>query len=181
MVFAAFLRGINVGGHRKVEMARLKKTFEGLGFRSVKTLIASGNVVFEAGAANPAALTRKIQMAIHQDFGFEVQVLLRDSAEMKKLVKSIPAGWVNDSGIKCDVMLLWDGADRKEVLKEIPFDPALEEVRYVPGAVLWCIPRKRLPRSKMGRLVGTKLHQQMTVRNPNTIRKIGQLMDQTAA
>ncbi|HYQ86023.1 MAG TPA: DUF1697 domain-containing protein, partial [Bacteroidota bacterium] len=46
--YAAFLRGINVGGHKPVRMSDLEKAFGQLGFRNVKTVLASGNVLFEA-------------------------------------------------------------------------------------------------------------------------------------
>ena len=49
----AFLRGINVGGHKKVPMAALKKAFEAMGFRDVRTVLASGNVIFEAPGKDP--------------------------------------------------------------------------------------------------------------------------------
>ena len=47
MTYVALLRGINVGGNNKVEMARLKKVFESLGFINVRTYINSGNVIFD--------------------------------------------------------------------------------------------------------------------------------------
>ena len=46
--WAALLKGVNVGGNRKLPMAELKLFLEGLGFADVKTLLASGNVVFTA-------------------------------------------------------------------------------------------------------------------------------------
>ena len=46
--YAAFLRGINVGGHTIIKMGELRKVFESLGFWNVKTVLASGNVLFEA-------------------------------------------------------------------------------------------------------------------------------------
>lgn len=53
--YIAFLRAINVGGHT-VKMDRLREIFEALGFSNVETFIASGNVVFETTARDPAAL-----------------------------------------------------------------------------------------------------------------------------
>jgi uncharacterized protein (DUF1697 family) len=95
---------------------------------------------------------------------------------MGKLVKAIPSSWVNDKNIKCDVMFLWDEADNKNILKQLPFNPAIEDVKYVPGAVLWRIDRDKAAQSRMFKIAGTKLHQLMTVRNPNTVRKIYELM-----
>ena len=58
--YLAFLRAINVGGHT-VKMDALRHIFESLGFTSVETFIASGNVIFEAGQQDPAALEKAIE------------------------------------------------------------------------------------------------------------------------
>lgn len=176
ITYVALLRGINVGGSNKVEMAKLKQTFERLSFAGVKTFIASGNVIFRAGEQDPARLVKKIESAIKADFGMPIKVLLRDQKSMGRLVKAIPASWVNDKAMKCDVMFLWQEVNNKAVLKQLPFDPALEDVLYVPGAVIWRIDRDKATKSRMFKIVGTKLHQQMTIRNPNTVRKLYALM-----
>src|SRR5579864_4267617 len=67
--YAAFLRGINIGG-RRVKMTALQKAFESLGFTDVKTYIASGNVVFAARVQSGAALRTKIEQKLRTQFGF---------------------------------------------------------------------------------------------------------------
>ncbi len=176
MTYVALLRGINVGGNRKVEMAKLKQTFEGLGFDNVKTFIASGNVVFRSESTNGANLTKKIEQAIEKNFGFSVDTLLRNFPAIEKLVKSIPKAWVNDKDTKCDVMFLWQDADSPKVLKQLSYDRAVEDVKYFPGAIVWRIDRDKASKSKMLRIAGTKLYKQLTIRNPNTVRKIYDLM-----
>jgi uncharacterized protein (DUF1697 family) len=176
ITYVALLRGINVGGNNQVEMAKLKQTFERLGLANVKTFIASGNVIFRTEEQDPAILTRKIESAIKADFEMPIRVVLRDQKSMGQLVKAIPSSWVNDKEMKCDVMFLWEQVDNKAVLKQLPFDPTIEDVKYVPGAVIWRIDRVQVAKSRMLKIVGTKLHQQMTVRNPNTVRKLYELM-----
>src|SRR4029077_19756102 len=51
--YVAFLRGINVGGNRVLKMDDLRKAFESLGFKDVKTVLASGNVMFDAPRSTP--------------------------------------------------------------------------------------------------------------------------------
>jgi uncharacterized protein (DUF1697 family) len=176
MVFVALLRGINVGGHRKVEMSKLKTVFEKSGFTDVKTYINSGNVIFATTLTDKTNLVSKIEKSIQNEFGFEVAILLRNLPEMKKLVGSIPEKWINDKQIKCDVMFLWPAVDSRKILKELDYDPKIEDVKYFQGAVVWRIDRKLAPKSKMFKLAGGKLHKQMTTRNPNTVRKLYQLM-----
>lgn len=176
MTYVALLRGINVGGNRKVEMARLKLTFEKLGFTNVKTFINSGNVIFRTDASDEAELTKQIETAIEKDFGFAVNVLLRSLDEIAALVQAIPKNWVNDSVMKCDVMFLWQGLDSPKVLEQIPSKPELEDVRYFPGAVLWRVDRDKITRGRVLRIIGTDVYKQLTVRNANTVRKLYSLM-----
>ena len=61
--YIAMLRGINIGPSKRVEMARLRKMFESLGFKQVRTYIQSGNVVFE-GRGAASGLTAKIDKAM---------------------------------------------------------------------------------------------------------------------
>ncbi len=56
-VCVAMLRGINVGGHKRIKMEQLRKSFEALGFERVKTYIQSGNVVFNTAKVSPAGLS----------------------------------------------------------------------------------------------------------------------------
>jgi len=56
--YVAFLRGINVGGHRRIKMAELRQAFESSGFQKVKTLLATGNVVFESPKTDAQSLTQ---------------------------------------------------------------------------------------------------------------------------
>jgi uncharacterized protein (DUF1697 family) len=87
--YVALLRGINVGG-RTIKMDALREMFASLGYRNVKTLLASGNVVFEGGTASPDAVKTKIERAIAAEFGYQVHILLRSEKEIAALMKSAP-------------------------------------------------------------------------------------------
>ena len=88
--YVAFLRGINVGGHKTVKMDELKKAFEQLGFQNVKTLLASGNIVFDAAKQNQKTLSEKISEKLERTFGHEIGVIIRSVEEIKSLVDSNP-------------------------------------------------------------------------------------------
>ena len=79
--YIALLRGINVGGHR-VTMERLRELFSELGFASVETFIASGNVIFETDESDTAALEKKIEAYLKQALGYEVATFLRTPREL---------------------------------------------------------------------------------------------------
>src|SRR3954469_1096146 len=74
--YIAFLRGINVGGHR-VKMDRLRDLFTALGFSNVATFIASGNVIFEAPATDVTELEERIEAQLERSLGYEVEIFVR--------------------------------------------------------------------------------------------------------
>src|SRR5690348_4972404 len=140
-MFLALLRSVNVGGKNRVEMAKLKGVFESLGFTKTKTFIASGNVLFESPITDHVMLVKKIESALESVFGIHINVLIRDTKSMKDLVNAIPESWANDTETKCDVMFLWKEIDNADVLKQLPYNPEIEDVMYVPGAIIWRIDR----------------------------------------
>ena len=88
--YVAFLRGINVGGHKQIKMAELGRIFKSLGFKNVKTYILSGNVLFETTRTKPEVLIRMIETGLHSALGYEVAIILRTIAELEALMKSDP-------------------------------------------------------------------------------------------
>ena len=87
--YVALLRGINVGGHKKVAMAELRKVFAGMGCEKVRTVLASGNVIFESGT-EPAELTRQIPVTLEKAFGFSIPVLVRPLADIEGILALDP-------------------------------------------------------------------------------------------
>ena len=78
--YVALLRGINVGGTRKLPMARLRAICAELGWTEVQTYIQSGNVAFSA-SGKAAGLEDALERAIAAEFGFEIAVIVRSAAQ----------------------------------------------------------------------------------------------------
>ena len=178
MTYVALLRGINVGGNNRVEMPRLAKTFEQLGFKNVKTYINSGNVIFESEVQQASKLSASIEKAIEQEFGFVVSVIVRDKNNISKVVEALPINWANNTDMKCDVMFLWDEFDTEDTLKQPSIRAELEDVSYVSGAIIWRIERINVNRSGLPKIIGTPLYKKVTIRNCNTVRKLYALMNE---
>jgi uncharacterized protein (DUF1697 family) len=87
-VWVAFLRGINLG-KRQVKMAELRTCLEEAGFTAVKTVVASGNVRFEA-EGKAEAIKGKLETLFDARFGFAVGVVLRSGAELAAMLKQHP-------------------------------------------------------------------------------------------
>ena len=180
MIYVALLRGINVGGKKRVDMKQLKAVFEESGFTSVRTYINSGNVIFSATRRSQGELAAVLEDVIEAHFGFRVKVLVRDLKNIRTVVKALPPA-VDKEDVKCDVMFLWDEVARPSVLKQFQPKPEIDDVRYAGKAVIWCVDVKNVTRSGLMKIAGTVLYKKMTIRNVNTTRKLLVLMEDAPA
>jgi uncharacterized protein (DUF1697 family) len=88
--YVALLRGINVGGAKKVKMEDLRRLVVGLGHEDVQTYLQSGNVVFGSARADLAHVAAGLEKAIADHLGLTVTVLLRTHADLAKVLISNP-------------------------------------------------------------------------------------------
>lgn len=177
MIYVALLRGINVGGKNRVEMSQLKALFQSIDLKKVKTYINSGNVIFESNN-KPADLKASIEDIIKKELGLTIRVLIINRNTISDVIRLTPVDWANDYNMKTDVMFLWQEIDTPSILDKIVVDPEIENVLYVPGALIWNIKRKYASIGNGIKLIKTDLYKQMTVRNINTVRKLNLLMNE---
>jgi uncharacterized protein (DUF1697 family) len=88
--YICLLRGINVGGHKKIKMDALRSMFEDLGFEQVKTYIQSGNVIFRAQPTDSFLMATEIQAKIKEVFTFDVPVMVITQAEAEAVFANNP-------------------------------------------------------------------------------------------
>lgn len=88
--YAAFLRGINMAGNNPIKMDVLRKAFTSLGYKNVKTVLASGNVIFETSASEEKTLADKIATCIKKTFGKDISIIVRSIDDIRKLVDTDP-------------------------------------------------------------------------------------------
>ncbi|UHA73215.1 DUF1697 domain-containing protein [Paenibacillus sp. 481] len=176
MLYVALLRGINVGGKNKIDMKLLKTAFEEAGMENVVTYIHTGNIIFTTDEHSKMQLSHMLEEAIQTNFGLSIKVVIRSDEEFTQMMSSLPASWSNDQQMKSDVLFLWDEIDDESVLDRLVINPEVDTVKYVSGAILWSVDRNHVTKSGMMKLMGTKIYQQVTIRNVNTTRKIVELL-----
>ena len=88
--YVAFLRGVNVGGHKSVRMEELRRRFTSLGFGEVTTFKASGNAVFDSTGESRSAVVRKLESELARLMGGEIRVVLRSMTEQRELADRDP-------------------------------------------------------------------------------------------
>jgi len=176
MVYVALLRGINVGGKNKVDMKRLKATFERVGMKSVVTYINSGNIIFIDEEHRKAEIAELLEKAIAEDFSLNLKVLIRSLPEYDAMMAVLPDSWKNDDRMKGDVLFLGEEIDPEEIKSKLTIKPGIDMVLFAPGAILWAVDKDKVTKSGLFKIVGTDLYKAMTVRNVNTTRKIYGIM-----
>ena len=109
--YISMLRGINVGGHRKVKMDDLKALYENLQLENVTTYIQSGNVVFQSNIQSCKALADLISKQIHQQFQLDVPVIVKSIEEFNDVHENNPFIAQNRDVEKLYVIFLSDNVN----------------------------------------------------------------------
>ncbi|MEO8465547.1 MAG: DUF1697 domain-containing protein [Gammaproteobacteria bacterium] len=89
-VFISMLRAVNVGGTSRIKMELLRAAYEALGFRDVRSLLQSGNVLFRTSIKDSRQLARRIKQELERKFGLEIEVVIRTLPELASIVDRSP-------------------------------------------------------------------------------------------
>ena len=170
--YAAFLRGMNVGGHR-ISNAELRAHFEQLELSDVSTFRASGNVIFADAREPPSELVTRIEAGLATALGYDVPVFLRSAKEILKIAAHQPFAkpLIEASKGKLQVMMLTSrlaAGARKQVLGLASDEDRLafseREMYWLPsGGIL----DSELDFKVVGKLLGSA-----TTRTKNTIEQL---------
>ena len=171
----ALLRGINVGGHRKVGMAALRALFADLGYQDVQTYIQSGNVIFRAYAVSLPDLGA----ALERGLGFPVGVALRSGTEWRQAMADNPYPFQADAdGSKVHLALLNAEPDAEGVASLLAVPRGPDNWTLLGHCLYLDLPngagRTKLDHGTLERRLGV----QVTVRNWKTVEALGALLRQ---
>ncbi len=177
--YAALLRGINVGGSRKVPMAELRTLIEGLGHQDVRTHLQSGQAVFTSDHGDEDALAAELSAAIERHFGFGVDVIVRDHAHLKAVADTcpFPAGTLEPKQLHVTYFSEPVTADR---FAEIDQDAFLPEEFRLGDRVLYLYAPNGLGRSRLAEQLSKPRFNKgvvATTRNWNTVLKLVELTE----
>ncbi|NEB73911.1 DUF1697 domain-containing protein [Streptomyces sp. SID14478] len=179
--YAALLRGINVGGNKKVPMAQLRPLVEDLGYTDVRTYLQSGNVAFAADDGDEETHARRIGAALADAFGFAVDVLVRDHAYLKAVMDACPFPAAELEGKQLHVTY-FSQAVRPERYAAIDLPAYAPEDFRVGDRALYLYAPDGLGRSKLAEQLarpGVNKGLIATSRNWNTVVKMVELTSGT--
>lgn len=167
----ALLRGINVGKAKRVAMADLRRLMEALGHANVRTLLNSGNVVFDARAGTPAAHARAIRAAILEATGVDCEVIVKTAAELAAALAEHPLRAQADDDARLLVLFTQDAAslDALRPLQDADWAPEAFAVG-AHAAWMWCA--QGVIESRVAKAAGKALPSPGTARNRATVEKL---------
>ncbi|MGW8062596.1 DUF1697 domain-containing protein [Streptomyces ziwulingensis] len=176
-MYAALLRGINVGGARKVPMAELRTLLESLGHERVSTYLQSGQAVFASGRRDEDGLAAELALAIEKHFGFTADVIVRDHAYLRDVAEAcpFPAAELEAKQVHVTYFSAPADAGRFEAIDRRDFLP--EEFRLGDRALYLYVP-DGLGRSQLAdALARPRVNKGLiaTTRNWNTVAKLVEL------
>lgn len=175
--YVALLRGINVGGHRKIKMAELRSACEEIGLSDVQTYIQSGNMVFRSLQENAEDLAQSIKAVILKQFGHDVITFVIDSEAFKQVIVNNPFEEREDPDPKkLHVCFLYEEVDTSLEAELQAVESGQDQVVLMPKVLyLYCpdgFGRTKYTDSVIKRILKTS----GTTRNWRTVLKLQEML-----
>lgn len=173
--WVALLRGVNVGGIT-VKSAPLAELFRSLGFSDVKTVLASGNVLFTA-AGEASALKAKIEKALSDAFGYEAWIIIIEQGALRPIIDAYPFDEVDDrqpyvmfASQQASLDALLSFANGRE---DAAANSVAERIEAGDGVIYWEVVRGSSTDSLFAKESSKKRYKETTTtRNLRTLRKL---------
>ncbi|SDQ10739.1 Uncharacterized conserved protein, DUF1697 family [Curtobacterium sp. UNCCL20] len=167
--WVALLRGVNVNGIT-IRSADLAGVFRDLGYDDVRTVLASGNVVFSAEGPLPA-LQSTIEQALRDRFGYDAWIVLVPHDALAAILDGFPFDSAED---RHDYVLFGSDQDAlDDLLADLPLDDTVEQVAPGTGVVYWSCPKGSSTDTAFAKRAGAaRFKRTTTTRNANTLRKL---------
>ncbi len=176
MKAVAFLRAVNVGGTGKIAMAELRALADEIGLGDAKTLLQSGNLVFEGGAKSPAALEKLLEKEVGARLGLKTVFMVRTGKEMAALIARNPfPSEAKKEPARLHVYFLKDDATASAVVALNAAIKGPETVKGEGREIFISFPdgmgNSKLTHAMIEKHLGTRV----TARNWNTVGKLAEM------
>jgi uncharacterized protein (DUF1697 family) len=175
--YVALLYSIVIDQTRRVVMSDLRRLAEDLGHENVRTLVSSGNLVFESSETSIPKLEADLEKSFAAFHGRQVDIIVKSAEEWRTLVASNPFPEESEADPdQVTVRIMRDPADTKLLDFFKPYQTQGERVAIVDGHV-WVHFQGRPSLSKLaGQLTPKRMGGVGTARNWNTVRRLGEMV-----
>lgn len=176
--YVALLRGINVGGHKKVPMVELREVLEKMHFNNVRTLLNSGNVIFTTQQTSTKSLEKTIGETLKTNFGFPIPIIVREASVVQQLIDSRPFDKITVyKDIRLYVTFL--KLSLTEIDLEFPWvseDQSFKIIHFTGTEVVSVLDLSQKKTTDAMKIIEKTFGKDVTTRNWNTVLKIAKLV-----
>ncbi|SOD29341.1 Uncharacterized conserved protein, DUF1697 family [Variovorax sp. YR752] len=168
----ALLRGVNVNGIT-IKSADLKALFVELGFGAVRTVLASGNVLFDTSESDSAALRTRIEQALRKRFGYDAWIVLLTQKTVAEMAAGYPFERIDEERHPY-IVFGSDAAMLDEIVEKAgTVDADVEQLKRGKGVLYWQCPRGESLDTPVAKLLAkTRYKSSTTTRNLRTVEKL---------
>ena len=177
MVHIALLRGINVGRAKRTAMADLRALVEQLGYRDVKTILNSGNIVYTADTSSAQASAKRIEKALLEKLGISSKITGLTAADLATIIGENPLPGATATPSRFLIAIVANPGDLKRVHPLMGQDWGTEKLAVGTRAVYQFSPDGILE-GKLVEAVARALGDAATARNWATLGKIAVVADE---
>lgn len=171
--YIVLLRGINVGGHKKMKMADLRQMLEKSKFEDVETYIQSGNIVLKSSEGDNNKVAQKIKGGIADTFGFDVPTLVKNHDELKSIFDKNPFTKPSDIENKQVYFALLKDVPQPEFVEEFRKNNFLKEKFQLTDTCVYLNYFVKAHEAKISNnFIERKLKVSATTRNYRTMAKL---------
>jgi uncharacterized protein (DUF1697 family) len=180
--YVALLRAINVGGNNKVGMADLREMLGDMGFENAKTLLQSGNAVFQCAKRSETALEAELESATKDRFVVDIDYVVRSSRDVDQVIAKNPFPDAAKTDPSHLVVMFFKSAPSRETLEGVRGAiKGREEIELIGREAFITYPDSIGTSKFTGNVIEKKFGVRGTARNWNTVLKLRDLVSATEA
>lgn len=152
-------------------MADVKACLEKSGLQNVKTVLQSGNVIFESNETDVSSLKGQIEVALTKTFNYPAKAQVLSADNLRKIIDNYPFGRAGAS--QHDYVIFMENGLENGIVKEDYKLAKDEKVRAGTGVVYWRVDKGSTLKSNFAKLLAKPQYKDFnTNRNLNTLRKL---------
>ena len=174
----ALLRGVNVGGHKRIAMSDLRRFVTNLGFDDVRSLLQSGNLVFRGGSQSGLGLESLLEREAAKRLDLQTAFLVRTNREWQEVIAKNPFHDEAESDPSHLVVAFLKDTPRSSTVRLLKSAIEGPEIVRAQGKQLYVVYPAGIARSKLtNKLIEGALDTRATGRNWNTVLKLAALAE----
>ena len=171
-VYVSLLRGINVGGQKKIKTEELLALYDSLGLKNVRTYVQSGNVIFDSNTDDPETVKAKVEAKLRDALGYDVAAFVYTVPQLKKIIEFEPFKGQEKEGTSFLVTFLASAPAKFPLQLPLTIPKSTAQIISSKGTAVFSVTHGGGEGGMPNPYLESKLKVKATTRNLNTIGEI---------